>query len=173
MVWVFESWPCACPTPPLADSGNFLVGAVNMYDDTQPVGDRMKGKRVCVINRSEIVGRPLAAMLANDGAEVYSIDISSAYLMQRGTITEMSETPEQLVRRADVIITGVPTKDYRLPTEWIQPNTVVMNVSHFKNVDEEALMKVENAKYVPLVGKVTVAMLERNLLRLIENFHMG
>jgi hypothetical protein len=26
-----------------------------------------------VINRSEIVGRPLAAMLANDGATVYSV----------------------------------------------------------------------------------------------------
>jgi hypothetical protein len=32
----------------------------------------------------------------------------------------MSETPEQLVRQADIIITGVPTKEYRLPSEWIQ-----------------------------------------------------
>jgi methylenetetrahydrofolate dehydrogenase (NAD+) len=47
-----------------------------------------------------------------------------------------------------------------------------MNVSHFKNVDEEALMQIEGVRYVPLVGKVTVAMLERNLLRLIENFHL-
>jgi hypothetical protein len=31
--------------------------------------------------------------------------------------------------------------------------------------------QVPGVKYVPLVGKVTVAMLERNLLRLIENFH--
>jgi methylenetetrahydrofolate dehydrogenase (NAD+) len=30
---------------------------------------------------------------------------------------------------------------------------------------------VPGVKYVPLVGKVTVAMLERNLLRLIDNFH--
>ena len=32
-----------------------------------PVGNRMEGKRVTIINRSEIVGRPLGALLANDG----------------------------------------------------------------------------------------------------------
>jgi len=48
--------------------------------------------RVNFSSRSEIVGRPLAAMLANDGADVYSIDISSAYLMKRGKITEVTFT---------------------------------------------------------------------------------
>ena len=66
---------------------------------------------------------------------------------------------------------GVPTSDYRLPVEWIRPNTVVVNVSSFKNVDEDALLQVPGVQYVPLVGRVTVAMLERNLLRLYENFH--
>ena len=40
-------------------------------------------KVVAVGNRSEVVGRPLAAMLANDGATVYSIDIDSIYVMER------------------------------------------------------------------------------------------
>jgi hypothetical protein len=66
--------------------------AVEMYDDKVPVGERMKGKNVCVINRSEVVGRPLAAMLANDGADVYSIDISSTYLMKRGKMIEVCES---------------------------------------------------------------------------------
>jgi hypothetical protein len=70
-----------------------------------------------------------------------------------------------------VVVTGVPTKAYRLPTEWIQENTTVVNVASFKNVDEEALLQVPGVVYVPLVGKVTVAMLERNLMRLYENFH--
>lgn len=160
---------CLLPCTPLAIVK--ILEHLKVYDETVEVGDRLKGKKVCVVNRSEIVGRPLAAMLANDGADVYSIDISSAYLMKRGKITEMSETPEQLVRQADIIITGVPTKDYRLPSEWIQPGAVVMNVSHFKNVDEASLLEIDNVKYCPLVGKVTVAMLERNLLRLIDNFH--
>ena len=68
-------------------------------------------------------------------------------------------------------MTGVPTKSYRLPTDWIQPNTTVVNVASFKNVDEEALLKIEGVTYVPMVGKVTVAMLERNLMRLYFNFH--
>jgi methylenetetrahydrofolate dehydrogenase (NAD+) len=65
----------------------------------------------------------------------------------------------------------VPTKSYRLETEWVQPHTTVVNVSSFKNVDEESLLKVPGVVYVPLVGKVTVAMLERNLVRLFEQFH--
>jgi len=143
-----------------------------LYDETQPVGNRMCGKNVTVINRSEIVGRPLAAMMANDGADVYSVDLSGVFLMKRGKIVDVAESQEAIVRKSSLIITGVPTKDYKLPTEWVQPGTVVINVSHFKNVDEEALLKVPGVKYVPLVGKVTVGMLERNLIRLIKQFQM-
>ena len=70
-----------------------------------------------------------------------------------------------------MVVTGVPTKSYRLPTEWIQPHSTVVNVASFKNVDEEALLKIPGVVYVPMVGKVTVAMLERNLMRLYEQFH--
>lgn len=35
------------------------------------------------------------------------------------------------------------------------------------------LGKIPGVRYVPMVGKVTVAMLERNLLRLHENFGEG
>jgi len=41
---------------------------------------------------------------------------------------QMSETPEQLVRKADIIITGVPTKEYRLPSEWIQVSLALLIV---------------------------------------------
>ena len=70
------------------------------------------------------------------------------------------------------MVTGVPTKNYRLPTEWVQENTTVVNVASFKNVDEEELLKIKGVVYVPMVGKVTVAMLERNLVRLFEQFHI-
>ena len=50
-----------------------LMEYLKVYDEALPMGDRMQGKSVVVINRSEIVGRPLAAMLANDGADVYSV----------------------------------------------------------------------------------------------------
>jgi methylenetetrahydrofolate dehydrogenase (NAD+) len=74
-------------------------------------------------------------------------------------------------KQSNIVVTGVPTKSYRLPTEWIQPNTTVVNVASFKNVDEEKLLEIPGVVYVPMVGKVTVAMLERNLMRLYENFH--
>jgi len=69
------------------------------------------------------------------------------------------------------VITGVPSKSYRLNTEWVQPGTIVVNVASYKNVDEAALLKIPGVRYVPQVGKVTVAMLERNLMRLYDQFH--
>ena len=76
-----------------------------------------------------------------------------------------------IILKSNIVVTGVPTKDYRLPTEWVQENTTVVNVSSFKNVDQDALLKIPGVVYVPMVGKVTVAMLERNLVRLFEQFH--
>ena len=67
----------------------------------KPIGRRMEGKVVTVINRSEIVGRPLAAMLSNDGATVYSVDINSIYRFEPGGRLEKceGETPESCVRK--------------------------------------------------------------------------
>ena len=47
----------------------------------------------------------------------------------------------------------------------------MINVASFKNVEEEELLKIPGVVYVSQVGKVTVAMLERNLMRLYEQFH--
>ena len=71
------------------------------YDFTKPVGRKLEGKTVTVINRSEIVGRPLAAMLANDGADVYSVDINSIYMFRDGRLhaCDDSVTPESCVRK--------------------------------------------------------------------------
>ena len=73
--------------------------------------------------------------------------------------------------KSSIVITGVPAKSYRLPTEWIQPNTIVVNVASYKNVDEATLLQIPGVIYIPQVGKVTVAMLERNVIRLFDQFH--
>ena len=70
-----------------------LMEHLKVYDEALPIGDRMQGKSVVVINRSEIVGRPLAAMLANDGADVYSVDLNGVYLMRRGKMIEVCPRP--------------------------------------------------------------------------------
>jgi methylenetetrahydrofolate dehydrogenase (NAD+) len=163
---------CLLPCTPLAIVK--VLEHLNVYDANLPLGDRLKGKTVTVVNRSEIVGRPIAAMLANDGADVFSVDIDSVFLMRRGHMVAPpsgAATLEACVRISDVVITGVPTSSWKLPCECLMPGVIVINVSHFKNVDEAALSKVPGVRYVPQVGKVTVSMLERNLLRLVEQFH--
>jgi methylenetetrahydrofolate dehydrogenase (NAD+) len=149
-----------------------ILESLGAYDPCLSEGQGLTGQVVTIINRSEIVGRPLAALLANDGAEIYSIDIDSTFLFRRGVMKRVDISAEDAIRLSNVVVTGVPTNSYKLPTAWIQPNTIVINVSSFHNVDgEELLSAVPGVRYVPAVGKVTVTMLERNLLRLYKNFH--
>jgi len=162
---------CVLPCTPLATVK--VMEHLGVYDAQLPMGDRMRGKTVVVVNRSEVVGRPLAAMLANDGATVYSVDIDSMYVFRRGKLElpPEGETVENVVPKADVVILGVPSDKYKMDVSWIKEGAIVINVASFKNIDEEALLSsVPNVRYVGQVGKVTVAMLERNLLRLYSNF---
>lgn len=69
------------------------------------------------------------AKQANDGATVYSVDISSMHVYQRGQVL-LSEamTQEEAVRSSDIVICGVPSKAYKLNPAWIKPGTVIINV---------------------------------------------
>lgn len=57
---------------------------LRVYNSILTYGNRLHGKTVTLINRSEVVGRPLAALLANDGARVYSVDINGIQEYHRG-----------------------------------------------------------------------------------------
>ena len=134
---------------------------------------KLQNHIVTIINRSEIVGRPLAMMLSNDGATVYSVDINTIYLLTNDLKYEEIEYVEyeNIIGKSDIIITGVPNKKFKLNTDYISPNTFIINFSGYKNIDEEKLKNIEDIKYVPSIGGMTIAMLERNLLRLYENFY--
>lgn len=160
---------CVLPCTPLAIVK--ILEHLGVYESSLQNGNRLNGTRITIINRSDIVGRPLAAMLANDGAQVFSADIDSLYVFRRGKLQVTDTDQETACKSSKVIITGVPVKSYRLPLDWVSEGTIVINVASFKNVDEEGLLKIPNVQYVPMVGKVTVSMLERNLMRLFENFH--
>jgi len=41
------------------------------------------------------------------GADVYSVDIDSTYLMRRSKLSEAEVTPDAACRKSDVIITGL------------------------------------------------------------------
>mmetsp|Transcript_2119 Transcript_2119/g.6332 ORF Transcript_2119/g.6332 Transcript_2119/m.6332 type:complete len:352 (+) Transcript_2119:224-1279(+) len=131
----------------------------------------MEGVTCAVVNRSEVVGRPLAAMMANDGATVYSIDIDSIYVMKRGSMTRTDLKPDEAIRQSDVVVLGVPSASYKLPVSTLKPGAVVVNVSGFKNLGDAGDCPTPYT-YIPLVGRVTVACLERNLLTLYKQYHV-
>lgn len=159
-----------CIAPCTALSIVKILEGLGAYDKSKGDLNGLSGQVVTIVNRSEIVGRPLAAMLANDGADVYSVDIESIFLLRRGKLFETEKTLQEACKSSRIIILGVPSDKYKLDPSWVPEGCIVVNFSHFSNVDEESLLKIPNVKYVPQIGKVTVAMLERNTLRLYENF---
>lgn len=155
-----------------------IMEYLGVYNKLLPYGNRLYGKKVMVVNRSEIVGRPLAALLANDGATVYSVDINDIQQFTRGDalhelrhrvieLDSLAALVEKLAPECDVIITGVPLESYKFPTEYVADGAVAINFSSAKNFSDE--IKHKASLYVPSIGKVTIAMLVRNLLRLLEN----
>jgi methylenetetrahydrofolate dehydrogenase (NAD+) len=128
-----------------------------------------------VVNRSEILGRPLAAMLALKGATVYSVDENSILLFRNNGRTKRLDPRnanlEWCLQQSTIAVTGVPHPDFVLPLDALLDNqehpVTVVNVSEFENVaQEEVLARSENISLIPQVGKVTVAALEHNLVRL-------
>lgn len=154
---------------------------LQIYNSILPYGNRLYGKTITVINRSEVVGRPLAALLANDGATVYSVDIDGIQLFTRGQGIKKKhhEVSEQegfalkdCLPLSDVVISGVPGKTYKIDTGLIKEGAVCINFSTDRNFDADAV-KEKASIYVPAIGKVTIAVLLRNLLvRPSLRFHL-
>ncbi|KFY74513.1 hypothetical protein V499_05468 [Pseudogymnoascus sp. VKM F-103] len=150
---------------------------LGVYNTILPYGNRLHGRTITVINRSEVVGRPLAALLANDGATVYSVDIADVQLFTRGTGLKrhhhaVHEKPgwelKDCLPISDVVISGVPGEKFKVPTELIRDGAVCVNFSSERNFDGVAV-KEKASIYVPAIGKVTIAVLLRNQLRLVQN----
>jgi methylenetetrahydrofolate dehydrogenase (NADP+)/methenyltetrahydrofolate cyclohydrolase len=153
-----------------------LLDAAQAFDRSAP--QPLTGRRVCVFNRSEVVGRPLAAMLANDGAEVVSFDIGGPLLFVPGAGGRAHEVRETTVDRraalasADIVITGVPSRDFeRVAGDEIRPDAICLNFSTRANFEESAVQKAR--VFVPRVGPMTVTMALRNTLRLYQNARSG
>jgi methylenetetrahydrofolate dehydrogenase (NADP+)/methenyltetrahydrofolate cyclohydrolase len=133
-------------------------------------GTQARGKTATIFNRSEVVGRPLAAMLAHDGAKVFSFDVDGVVLYEDHKTKETTATRASALAESDIIITGVPSRDFELvrPSE-IKEGAVCVNFSTYKNIDDAILERAR--AFLPRVGPITVAMLLRNTLRLFENYH--
>ncbi|TFL05737.1 methylenetetrahydrofolate dehydrogenase [Pterulicium gracile] len=147
-----------------------------IYNRLLPYGDRAYGKTITVINRSEVVGRPLAALLSNDGARVLSVDIGSIqeYTKRpkaadsaaqrynpRHVVHNSQMTLEECLAVSDVVVSAVPSANYKVKTEWLKDGCVCINVAADKNFEKDVRDKA--SLYIPAVGKITIIMLLRNL----------
>lgn len=132
-----------------------------------------EGMTMTIINRSEVLGLPLAIMLSNQGATVYSIDKNSILKFgeERVKREPATRTIKQCVQLSSVVVSGVPSLSFRVPTEYIRENAILINVAMESNFEEEEVTKISGITYVPNVGRVTVTALELNLCLLHQNHH--
>lgn len=136
---------------------------LGVYNNILPYGQRAYGRTITVINRSEVVGRPLAALLANDGARVFSVDIDNIQEFSKRRTTSTSNAalskasqmhlPHHVVRdsrhtlreclkMSDTVITGVPSKAYKVKTDDLRDGVVAVNFSSEKNFESDIKDKV-------------------------------
>lgn len=118
--------------------------------------------------RSEVVGRPLAALLANDGARVFSVDIDSIqeYTKRPAPPTSGEDGgkaaaarrafhPRHVVRSvppsfdlsqclalSDVVVSAVPSAAYKVPSAALKDGCVCVNVAADKNFEADVREKV-------------------------------
>jgi methylenetetrahydrofolate dehydrogenase (NADP+)/methenyltetrahydrofolate cyclohydrolase len=134
-------------------------------------GTRTSGAEVVVVGRSNIVGKPIAMMLAQKG------DCANA------TVTIVHTRTQDLAahcKRADILVVAAGVPDLVKP-EWIKPGATVIDVGVNRvgvnettgkailkgDVDFDAAKNIAG-KITPVpggVGPMTIAMLMKNTLR--------
>lgn len=153
-----------------------ILEYLRIYNTILPYGNRLFGHSITVVNRSEVVGRPLAALLANDGACVYSVDLNGIQQFTRGegikkkrheVVEKEGWGLQDCVPLSDVVISGVPGDSFKFPTELLRDGAFCINFSTEKNFGPA--VKEKASIYVPAIGKVTIIVLIRNLLRIVQN----
>lgn len=124
-------------------------------------GINLKGKKVVVVGRSNVIGKPVALLCLNENASVTIVHSKSAEI-------------EEICASADVLIAAVG-KAKLISESWIKKGAIVIDVG--VNVDEngklcgdvdceKVLEKVSRITPVPRgVGVVTNSMLLQNLIK--------
>ncbi len=153
------------PCTPLA-----IIKLLEQTEAYRPFGLPFGGQTITIFNRSEVVGKPLAYMLSNDGARVFSFDVSGGVVIDGSDKPEVAISRADALRQSDVVITGVPSKQFELVrASELKPGAVCLNFSSFQNFAADAQEAAQ--LYIPRVGTMTVAMCIRNALQLYRNYH--
>lgn len=133
-----------------------LKAALPERADAQSITDlSLLGMKAAVLGRSDIVGKPLAAVLSQSGADVS--------VLGRGS--DMSP-----IKEADIVVSAVGVPRI-LGSEWVREGAVVIDVGSPKgDCDFEKIS--EKARFItPVpggVGPMTVASLLSNLIKIIS-----
>jgi len=124
------------------------------------------GKDVCVVGASNIVGKPMWALLVNEMATVDICHIATKDLKEH-------------TKRADIVIVGVG-KPNLITADMVKEGAVVIDIGINKLPDGKLVGDVDfenvskKASYItPVpggVGPMTIAMLLKNTLKAAKNF---
>ena len=85
---------------------------------------KLLGKKVSIINDSLSVGKSLALMLMNAN--------SSVRVCQK--FTDIQDI-YQFTKLSDIIISAVPVKGWKIPTEFIPPNSIIFDIAFEGNFE--------------------------------------
>ena len=127
------------------------------------------GKTVCVIGRSDIVGKPMAMMLSGRDCGLGSSLANATVTLCHSRTTDLTNT----ARQADILIAAIGSPGF-VTAEMVKPGAIVVDVGINRtedglvgDVDFEAVGKI--AGYLtPVpggVGPLTVTMLLENTLK--------
>ena len=141
-------------------------GVMTLLEST---GETIKGKDVCVVGASNIVGRPMGLELLLAGCTVT-------------TCHRFTSNLEEHVRRADILVVAVG-KPGLVNSEWIKQGAIVIDVG-INRLDDGRLVgdidfatASERAGYItPVpggVGPMTVATLLQNTVDAADELHSG
>jgi methylenetetrahydrofolate dehydrogenase (NADP+)/methenyltetrahydrofolate cyclohydrolase len=151
------------------------LAIIKLLEETEAYtqfGLPFSGQTVTIFNRSEVVGRPLAYMLSNDGAKVYSFDVNGGVEVDvsNNQKKETAVTRAEALKNSDIVITGVPSRNFeKIRADELKPGAICLNFSSVQNFENDA--KEAATLYIPRVGTMTVAMCMRNALQLYRNYH--
>ena len=124
-------------------------------------GIQLAGKRAVIINRTKVVGRPLAQLLLNEDATVT-------------VCHSKTENLKEIAREGDILVTGIGRREqFTVEAAMIKPNAAVVDIGTsmvggklLGDVDFDSALDVA-AFVTPVpggVGPVTIAMLLYNTL---------
>jgi len=101
----------------------------------------VRGLRVAVIGRGELVGRPVAHWLAHNGADVESIDIGTP-------------EPHRLTVRADIVVCGAGVPGL-VTGDWVRDGALVIDYGFGKRSDGTTAGDVDATTVGPKAAALT------------------